>query len=89
VIDEDLDGMNNPMKLYRTKTKDELIKDFIYFLNVIDPSTEREYYLCVPECKNVWNAKSWTFHNKKIEIRHGDVGMLNLNAAFEKPNFES
>jgi predicted nucleic acid-binding Zn ribbon protein len=89
VIDEDLDGMNNPMKLYRTKTKDELLNDYIYFLNVVDPSTEREYYLCVPECKNVWAAKSFTFNNKKIEIRHGDVALLNLKKEFEKPIFES
>jgi hypothetical protein len=89
VIDEDTDGMGHPMKLYRSKIKDELINDYLYFLNVIDPSTEREYYLCVPECKNVWAAKSWTFSNKKIEIRHGDVALLNLKREFDKPIYES
>ena len=89
IIDKDVDSFNYPIKLFRTKTKDELIDDFIYFLNVIDPSTTREYYLCVPECKNVWEAKSWTFGNKKIEIRHGDVGLLNLSKEFTQPIFES
>jgi len=46
------------------------------------PSTDREYYISVPESKNVWAAKAWTFNNKKIEIRHGDVGLLNINKNF-------
>ena len=77
------------MKLYKTEEKDNIINDYIYYLNVICPSTKREYYLCVPECKNVWEAKSWTFQNKKIEIRHGDVGLLNLKKEFNQPIYES
>jgi predicted nucleic acid-binding Zn ribbon protein len=79
----------HPLNLYRTKEKDTLIDDFIYFLNVIDPSTGRAYYICVPECENVWDAKAWTFQNKKIEIRHGDVSLLNLKQEFKKPQYES
>lgn len=98
LIDEDIEETTHsnlsskiklPIKLYKTKEKDELIDDYIYFLNVVDPSTMREYYLCVPEAKNVWEAKGWTFNNQKIEIRHGDVGLLNLRKEFDKPIFES
>ena len=89
IIDEDIDSFGYPIKLHRTKTKDKLIDEFIYFLNVIDPSTGREYYLCVPGCSNVWKAKSWTFQNQKIEIRHGDVGLLNLKKEFDQPIYES
>ena len=74
IIDEDfeetrpndnVESSKHPLTLYRTKEKDSLLDDFIYFLNVIDPSTGRKYYICVPECKNVWDAKAWTFQIKK------------------------
>jgi len=88
-IDNDKDNFNYPIILLKTKSKDDIIDDFLYFLKVIDPSTEREYYLSVPKCINVWEAKSWTFQNQKIEIRHGDVGLLNLKKEFNQPIFES
>jgi len=89
IIDQDKDNFNFPIILLKTKTKDDIIDDYIYFLNVTDPSTSREYYLCVPKCTNVWEAKSWTFKNEKIEIRHGDVGLLNIKKEFNQPIFES
>ena len=98
IIDEDIESsapnanetpQNFPIKLYRTIVKDVLIDDYIYFLNVIDPSTKREYYLCVPEAKNVWEAKQWTFLNKKIEIRHGDVALFNLSTSYDTPLYQS
>jgi hypothetical protein len=89
VIDSDIDDKGFPIKLFRTKEKDNILNEFIYFLNVICPSTEREYYLCVPEFKNVWEAKAWTFKNQKIESRHGDIGLLNLKQEFSKPIYES
>jgi len=89
IIDKDIDQFKYPIELYRTKEKDSLIDEFIYFLHVICPSTQREYYLCIPECKNVWEAKSWTFKNEKIEIRHGDCAFVNLKKEFNQPIFES
>jgi hypothetical protein len=68
VIDEDIDGCNNSMKLFKTKEPDNLINEHIFFLNVICPSTKREYYLCVPECKNVWEAKAWTAGKKELNL---------------------
>ena len=89
IIDEDIDNYNYPIKLVKTKDKDELINDYLYFLIVVCNSTKREYYIPVPQLDNVWKAKSWTFQNKKIEIRHGDVGLLNLEKEFELPIYES
>jgi hypothetical protein len=89
VIDEDIDGYSNPMKLFKSKELDTILNEYIYFLNVICPSTKREYYLCVPECTNVWEAKQWTFQNQKIEIRHGDVGLVNIAKQFNQPIIES
>ena len=89
LIDSDTDQYSYPIELYRTKEKDSLIDEFIYFLHVTCPSTKREYYLCVPECKNCWEAKSWTFRNEKIEIRHGDCALVNLKKEFNQPIYES
>lgn len=90
VIDSDTDDCSNQMSLWKTKEKDSIINDFIYYYQCICPSTMREYFLCVPPtCKNVWDAKAWTFNNEKIQIRHGDVGLLNLQEDFEKPVRES
>jgi len=88
-IDSDFDNKQLKMILYKTKEKDNIIDDYLYFLSVICPSTGRNYYLCVPGCKNVWEAKAWTFKNEKIEIRHGDVGLLNLKKEFKVPIYES
>ena len=89
IIDEDIDQYGYSIKLWRTKEPDTLINQYIYFLNVICNSTQREYYLCVPKCKNVWEAKSWTFNNEKIEIRHGDIGLKNIEKEFNQPIIES
>ena len=98
LIDEDFETsksgpdapeIKRPMKLYRTIEKDSLIDEYIYFLNVIDPSTDRAYYICIPEAKNVWEAKAWTFENEKIFARHGDIGLTNVSASYEKPVYES
>jgi hypothetical protein len=77
------------ISLFKTKESDSLTKECMYFLNVTDPSTDREYYLGIPEMKTVWEAKDWTFNNQKIEIRHGDVGLKNVNKKHIIPLFES
>jgi hypothetical protein len=68
VIDEDIDGYGNSMKLFKTIEPDNIINEHIYFLNVICPSTRREYYLCIPEYKNVWEAKAWTASKKELNL---------------------
>lgn len=88
-LDEDTDDQGNPMVLYRTKEIDPVAQEMIYILKVVCNSTGRIYHITVPECKNVWDAKAWTFENEKIQIRHGDVGLVNLSKACDKPEFES
>lgn len=88
-IDEAVDESNNLMKLFRTKDKDSFINEFLFFLHVIDPSTKREYFISVPPSNDVHWAKAATFGDKKIQFRQGDVGLLNLETAFEKPIFET
>jgi hypothetical protein len=91
LIDEDVDGQGNPMKLYQTKKVDDVIGKKVQFLEVICPSTQRMYNLYPPnqQSKNVWEAKASTFRNEKIQVRHGDVGLLNLQKEFSKPVLES
>jgi hypothetical protein len=89
VIDEDIDNDLKPMKLFRTKKKDRTINEYLYFLNVICPSTEREYFIMVRPAKSVWEAKAGTFKNNGIMIRHGDVGLMNLNKNFKIPIYET
>jgi hypothetical protein len=64
-IDADVDQYGNNMILYKTKEKDDLTSDYIYFVNVICPSTQRKYFLCVPEMDNVWDAVAFTFGKTK------------------------
>jgi hypothetical protein len=48
--------------LYRTKDPDETTGEHIHYLNVICPSTGREYYLCVPHTiKYALAAWDWGF----------------------------
>jgi hypothetical protein len=89
IIDEDKDQYGYSIKLWKSKEKDELTGKNYYFLDVICPSTERQYFLGVPECKNVWEAKAWGFENKKIQLRHGDIGLLNLKQEFNQPICET
>ena len=95
-LDKDIDDKGFPMSLLRTKEKDNIINEYIYFYKCICPSTQRQYVQCIPSepvesktVKNVWDAKAWTFRNEKIQIRHGDVGFVNLDQDFEKPTMES
>ena len=87
-VDKD-DDAGLPIVLYKSKTPDIITNEHIYYLMVQCHSTNRIYYLCVPPSKNVWEAKAFTFHNQKIEIRHGDVGLLNINKEFNKPIYQS
>ena len=91
LVDVDLDDHGNEMKLYVSKRKDSFINQKVQFLEVVCPSTKRNYILYPPNQKsrNVWDAKASTFRNEKIEIRHGDVGLLNLEHEYEKPKKES
>jgi hypothetical protein len=89
VIDEDTDENKLPMKLFKSKSKDIVFNDYWYFLNVTCPSTLREYYISVRPTDNVWKAKASTFQDKKIQVRHGDVALLNLKQVFERPLIET
>lgn len=57
--------------LYRTKSKDKLTQEYLYFVKVSDPSTNRKYFLCVPpdRTKNCYDALSWTFEKKENEYQ--------------------
>jgi hypothetical protein len=91
IIDTDKDDCNNEMILYESKENDSIINNKIQYLSVVDPSTGRKYILYPPnqKSKNVWEAKASTFNNESIMIRHGDVGLINLEKAFNRPIYES
>ncbi len=89
VIDEDKDNYDLPVKLYRSKEKDDLMKDYWYFYFGVCPSTKREYYICVQPCDNVWKAKQQTFNNQSLKYRHGDVGIEEIGKMFKQPIMES
>ena len=91
LIDRDIDERGNEMSLFETKEKDDIVKDKIQFMEVICPSTKRIYSLYPPNQKsiNVWDAKASTFNNNKIQYRHGDVGLLNLDKSKNKLLIES
>jgi hypothetical protein len=91
VVDKDIDDQGHEMVLYKSKLKDDVINKYVQYLKVICPSTDREYILYPPNqvSKNVWEAKASTFNNEKVQVRHGDVSLLNLNKSFDKPILES
>jgi hypothetical protein len=90
IVDSKIDGQGNLMSLWRSKERDIVCNEFIQYYDCTCPSTKRRYFLCVPEtCKNVEDAKRYTFKDKNIEIRHGDLGFLNLKKEFNQPIFES
>jgi len=51
--------------LYRTKDKDDLKDDYLYFVKVVCPTTKRVYFLGVPEFGDADSAVAWTFGKKK------------------------
>jgi hypothetical protein len=75
LIDEDKDAYGKPMKLYRSKDKDDIIRDYVYFLSVTDTSTDRVYNIYpnvkqFPKAKeNVWAAKASTFNKTAEEFK--------------------
>ncbi len=91
LVDADLDAQGNEMKLFISRKRDPFFGEKIQYLEVICPSTGRKYILYPPNQKsrNVWQAKASTFKNQPIQIRHGDVGLLNLNKKFSKPIVET
>jgi len=89
-IDKDIDLQGNEMVLYESKEVDSVVNRKIQYLEVICPSTGRKYVLYPPKHSlNVWEAKGSTFSDKPIQIRHGDVGLLNIEKAFDRPIYES
>ena len=88
-IDQDTDQYKKPMSLHRTKQPDELVGSHLFFLKVTDTSTDREYYICVPPCENVWEAKELTFQGKNLAYRQGDVGLKNTSKNFSQPIIET
>ena len=90
-IDTDIDDQGNAMTLYRTKEKDDVINEYLQFIEVICPSTGRVYNIYHPkqDCTNVWQAKASTFSEVKIQLRHGDVGLQKIGQDFDKPIMET
>ena len=71
LIDEQIDEYDNPLKLYRSKEKDDIINDYVYFIEVVCPSTKRIYNLFplvekYPKSKEcVLHAVASTFNKNK------------------------
>jgi hypothetical protein len=89
VINESMDLCKNKMKLFKTKEVDSILNEYLYFYHGICPSTKREYFIPVEKCSTALEAKRKTFNNENIEIRHGDLGLLNLKKEFNQPIYES
>lgn len=88
-LDDTIDDCGKPMKLFRTKEIDSTVNEYLFYLLVVDPSTDREYFISVPPCYDVQWAKAATFNHQKIQYRQGDVGLLNIDNPFEKPIIET
>ncbi|MDP4933381.1 MAG: hypothetical protein NWR30_01590 [Salibacteraceae bacterium] len=58
----EIDAKGNLQVLYRSRDKDLVAKEFLQFAKVVCPSTQREYFLCVPAyLNNCTEAVAWTF----------------------------
>lgn len=91
LIDEDFDAQGNEMRLFMSRRKDTYFRLKVQFLEVTCPSTKRKYVLYPPNqrSKNVWEAKASTFNNERIQVRQGDVGLLNMTKKFKRPQLET
>ena len=45
----------------RTKEKDDIVDDYLYFVRVLCPSTGRMYHLPIPEHQDALDGLAWTF----------------------------
>jgi hypothetical protein len=56
-------------QLFRTKEKDPIIDDYIYFVKVYDSSTNRRYYNCIPpeRATSVRDAIAWRWGKEEKE----------------------
>ena len=66
-VDEDTDEKGNPVVLLRSNDLDNIIHDYLYYLSVICPSSNRKYYIKVPPSNNVWTSLAWTFDMRRDE----------------------
>lgn len=75
-IDEGSDGIN-PAKLLRSKESDSDIGDHLYFLKLVDSSTDRIYFMNIdPEVgrqEDAETALAWTFGMTKEEYKQNLV----------------
>ena len=60
-VDHDVDQCGNHRYLYKTRKIDPIVGRKLYFVNVVCPSTDREYFISVPEHTKVADAVAWTF----------------------------
>ncbi len=70
LIDKDVDRFGNDLGLYKTAQRDKLAGTFIYFAEVVCPSTQRRYFLCVPpHLRSAREAVAWTFGKSADEYQ--------------------
>lgn len=70
LLDADKDRFGNDLKLYKTEFRDKLAGDFIYFAQVVCPSTQRQYFLCVPpKLRTAKEAVAWSFGKTAEEYK--------------------
>jgi hypothetical protein len=66
----EIDAKGNLQVLYRSRDKDLVAKEFLQFAKVVCPSTQREYFLCVPAyLNNCSEAVAWTFNKKPDDYK--------------------
>ena len=58
----DIGSLNgSEVMLLRTKEKDDIVDDYLYFVRVLCPSTGRMYHLPIPEHQDALDGLAWTF----------------------------
>lgn len=61
-IEQSIDRKGNLQSLYRTREKDVIAGNYLYFAQVTCPSTRRNYFLSVPpHLRSAQEAVAWTF----------------------------
>ena len=74
-ISEETDRSGRPLKLFKTKEFDLIAEEFIYFLRIVDHSTERVYTICVEgssgsariELAKSYGFDTWSEYNPQAE----------------------
>jgi hypothetical protein len=70
LLDAQHDRFGNDLQLFKTKDRDKFVGNFIYFAQVTCPSTQRNYFICVPPTiRSAKEAVAWSFGKTQESYR--------------------